>query len=215
MLDKFSFIVMLFVTEGDKMIVRTLKDVCSMFFIGNFDHFTPAQMRNNLSKAVHKFSYCGVWADVRPAKVGRTTDIWTICLTHSLVGVKVRSARKRGESRVTHREVPYDVAEALGMLPNGSLTTSWNEITHICLKHDKYLKDGFIERVSQTQGRIYLTISVPRDVLAPCFVCGSIIEGSQVEICAPPVRLPCLDTDIRDAIVFVETAVENAIIRND
>lgn len=177
-------------------ILKNLRDVCRHFGVG---YYVNDDERTNqlLSKTVYKATECGAWARVDFHAVDEVEEVWTTAVADSINGPIVRSARRRGAKRVYGGDIPTYVRDFMLMDVRGHVQDmTWVQLLAI--------RSGSAVRVATlVRGVLYFTFVVKRPIYRLVFRCGSIVEGSEAEINARPVPLPCKHQEVDAAVEYV------------
>lgn len=179
--------------------IRTAEDVFNHFG-ADYDPEKSLEENNRwLSRRIYKDTSCGAWAmvDSRPgmeacrglfsAHYAKVDGIWELVCIYR------------------HR-VFSDVAEPLGLDVHPDVRR------YFWLEGDGAMQEFLDE---QADGRFFWTSDKqdvewmkPTGTMRLEFICGSIVEGSDAEVTASPVTLPCAPESLDAAIQYVEDEVE-------
>lgn len=187
-------------TARRKKTIKTAEDVFNHFG-ADFDPEKSLEENNRwLSRRIYKDTACGAWAKVeeRPATVCKYAHYSAEYV--KLDGVWTLLAVRR------HDEFTGPPVERVAV-PNKQL--------HGYFWPDAEEMQGYLRAKTEDTGRHhyespveFLTWAAPTGEQVLEFVCGSIVEGSDAEVTADPVTLPCSPEDLDATIRWVEDEVQ-------
>ena len=180
------------------MSIKTIEDV--------FNHFCATWepeddlKRNNdlLSRRLYKDTNCGAWASITPPglrQVGKHQETWT-CHFRKVDGIWERGMFSFNGDRVIDSKVPRAVLEYF-----------WPPFDSITPPVTDNGMQEFLTLEAKGRSSFELTDTVDLPIMEPhngMFLVGSIVEGTDAEVTASPVYLPCEAKDLDDAVQYIE-----------
>lgn len=181
-----------------KSVLKNLRDVCNHFGVGYYVN-DDERTNQGLTKTIRNYTECGAWARVERDVVSKVEECWTAAVRDSTAGPLVVSVRKRGSKKRTASETPGYVRSFL--LMDGSDCVEWMTFEEI----RSVMPGQYVRAVTENKGTVFITFVLERPVYGLVFKCGSIVEGSDVEITSTPIPLPCHPRDLEGALAYVNT----------
>jgi hypothetical protein len=164
----------------------------------------------SLSRRVYKDTDCGAWAKVEEGTqvLRKRMQEWVATLRVGINGVHVVKLRRVGYGATELEKVPPRVREYLQVAEGQRSLTTLTREDFDGLKEDESQGGGEgVLRVtvrSELEKVATFRVEVPQTRQGLYFLCGSIVEGSDAEVTAAPVWLPCKPEEIDTALQYVE-----------
>lgn len=169
--------------------IKTIEDVFEHFY-ATWEPESDLKRNNDLlSRRLYKDTNCGAWATTYPPgerKVGSVKETWT-CEYRKVDGLWERGLLSFNGDRVIDSKAPRAVIDYF-----------WPEDCDL---------QAFLQDYSKGRSSFEMTETIDVPVMAKhngYFLVGSIVEGTDAEITASPVYLPCKAEDLDCAVRYVE-----------
>jgi hypothetical protein len=180
------------------MSIKTIEDVFSHFW-ATWEPESDLKRNNDLlSRRLYKDTDCGAWASITPPglrQVGKRQETWT-CYFRKVDGIWERGMFSFNGDRVIDSKVPRAVLEYF-----------WPPFDSIVPPVTDNGMQEFLALEAKGRSSFELTDTVDLPIMEPhngIFLVGSIVEGTDAEVTASPVYLPCEAKDLDDAVQYVE-----------
>jgi hypothetical protein len=178
-------------------VINTIEDLINHFHADFYPDDLDRSLRS-LDRRIYKDTGCGAWAKVsQPGTraTGSHKESWT-CYFRKVDGIWERGMFSFNGDRVIDSKVPRAVLEYF-----------WPPFDSIVPPVTDNGMQEFLTLEAKGRSSFELTDTVDVPVMVAhqgMFLVGSIVEGTDAEIDADPVYLPCSEDDLDAAVKYVE-----------